>query len=208
MATAESVKTKIQGLIDKANETTGNADADLTTAVAALIEGFGAGGGAESTGWPYDMGEFVLDADTVTGANVAVPHALGAVPDFISVWTDHWSGLTEDEPVAYDDAKGSAAGFVWQNDIGGMYYRATSTATAQRGVTLIYQILNNDYRLNAVGPNSGAYGIIPGICFPTDQLFYGPTFGVNGPRFRAGVTYKYFVSKAWWNVREVEDAES
>lgn len=45
MATADSVKVKIQGLIDQSNATTGNTDADLTTAVGALIAGFGQGGG-------------------------------------------------------------------------------------------------------------------------------------------------------------------
>ena len=47
MITAASVKGKIQGLIDKANETTGNADTDLTTAVNALVEGYGKGGGGD-----------------------------------------------------------------------------------------------------------------------------------------------------------------
>lgn len=47
MATAESVKTKIRGLIDSANSTTGNTDADLTTAVDSLIAGYGSGGGGE-----------------------------------------------------------------------------------------------------------------------------------------------------------------
>lgn len=47
MATAESVKAKIQGLIDTANNTTGNADKDLTAAVGALVAGYGAGGGSE-----------------------------------------------------------------------------------------------------------------------------------------------------------------
>ncbi|MBQ4040301.1 MAG: hypothetical protein IJO77_03745 [Oscillospiraceae bacterium] len=41
MATAESVKSKLQGLIDKANSITGNADTDLTAAVDALIAGYG-----------------------------------------------------------------------------------------------------------------------------------------------------------------------
>lgn len=45
MATADNVKAKIQGLIDAANETTGNTDADLTTAIQSLIAGFGQGGG-------------------------------------------------------------------------------------------------------------------------------------------------------------------
>ena len=50
MATAESVKTKIQNLIVTANEATGNADADLTTAVNSLIAGFGTGGGGDVSG--------------------------------------------------------------------------------------------------------------------------------------------------------------
>lgn len=45
MATAESVKTKIQGLLATANEATGNSDTDLTTAVNALVAGFGTGEG-------------------------------------------------------------------------------------------------------------------------------------------------------------------
>lgn len=44
MATAESVKQKIQGLISNANNTTGNTDATLTNAVNSLIAGFGTGG--------------------------------------------------------------------------------------------------------------------------------------------------------------------
>lgn len=46
MATAESVKGKIQGLISQANEATGKTDADLTTAIGSLIAGFGQGGGS------------------------------------------------------------------------------------------------------------------------------------------------------------------
>lgn len=45
MATADSVKTKLQGLIDKSNRVTGSADATLTDAVGSLIAGFGQGGG-------------------------------------------------------------------------------------------------------------------------------------------------------------------
>lgn len=47
MVTAESVKAKLQGLINLANTVTGNADTDLTAAVNALIAGFGQGGGGE-----------------------------------------------------------------------------------------------------------------------------------------------------------------
>lgn len=44
MATLDSVKTKIQGLIAKANTKTGRADKDMTSAVDALISGYGQGG--------------------------------------------------------------------------------------------------------------------------------------------------------------------
>ena len=44
MATADSVKQKIQGLIDSANAATGAADTTMSAAVASLIAGFGTGG--------------------------------------------------------------------------------------------------------------------------------------------------------------------
>ena len=43
--------------------------------------------------------------------------------------------------------------------------------------------------------------------FVSDTTIGTPNFGTNGARFRAGVTYKYFVSKAWWNVGGVVNAE-
>lgn len=46
MATADSVKYKLQELINQANTATGKTDADLTAAVGRLIAGFGQGGGA------------------------------------------------------------------------------------------------------------------------------------------------------------------
>ena len=43
MVTADSVKAKLQSLIDLANGATGGTDADLATAIATLIAGFGSG---------------------------------------------------------------------------------------------------------------------------------------------------------------------
>ena len=48
MVTAESVKGKIQGLIDSANAVTGCTDGNLSTAVGSLIAGFGQGGGSDT----------------------------------------------------------------------------------------------------------------------------------------------------------------
>ena len=50
MATADSVKAKLQGLIAQSNAATGNTDADLTSAITALISGFGQGGGSGGGG--------------------------------------------------------------------------------------------------------------------------------------------------------------
>lgn len=47
MVTADSVKAKIQGLINSSNETTGENDTDLTSAVNRLKEGYGQGGGGD-----------------------------------------------------------------------------------------------------------------------------------------------------------------
>ena len=44
MATLESVKSKLQGIIDSVNEVTGGNDTNITSAVNTLAEGFGQGG--------------------------------------------------------------------------------------------------------------------------------------------------------------------
>lgn len=87
MATADSVKGKIQGLIDTASETTGESDVDLTTAVGRLIQGYGTGGGGgfklinkitleeqtdrvdfttDSDGNPFELSEVYLFCNTKT----------------------------------------------------------------------------------------------------------------------------------------------
>ena len=50
MTTAESVKAKLQGQIDKINATTGGADTTLASAVDAVIAGFGQGGAGGASG--------------------------------------------------------------------------------------------------------------------------------------------------------------
>lgn len=45
MAKADDVKVKIQGLIDKANATTGKSDKTLTEGVYSLMQGYGSGEG-------------------------------------------------------------------------------------------------------------------------------------------------------------------
>jgi hypothetical protein len=63
MATAESVKDKIQGLISQANGVTGKTDADLTTAIGSLIAGFGQGGGSGGGATLLESGEVTLASE-------------------------------------------------------------------------------------------------------------------------------------------------
>ena len=192
---------KLSAIADAIRGKTGKTEEMTLDQMATEIAGITGGGG---DGLPYDMGEFVLDADTVTGANIKVSHSLGAVPEFICVWTDHWAGLSSDNPVTYADAKATAVGFVWLKEITGMIYRA-SGANSGTPLTVSLQILDTDYRVGAVSPNSGVYGMVDNRYY-SETTFSPPFFGAAGARYRAGVTYKYFVSKAWWNIGGVADA--
>lgn len=69
MATAESVKNKIINLTNKANEVTGNNDADLTSAVNSLVDGYGGGTAnlQEKTVTPSDSEQNITADDGYTG---------------------------------------------------------------------------------------------------------------------------------------------
>jgi hypothetical protein len=78
MATADSVKAKLQGLIDKSNATTGNTDADLTTAVDALVAGYGQGGGGGGLDGYFAV-NFYNDDRTTLLYTVYVPSGSSAI---------------------------------------------------------------------------------------------------------------------------------
>ena len=63
MATPETVKAKINNLISLANEKTGETDADLTTAVNRLAEGYGSGSGGGDTSGSVETCTVVIQAD-------------------------------------------------------------------------------------------------------------------------------------------------
>lgn len=158
------------------------------------IAGITGGGGA---GLAYDMGEFVLDADTKALDPPSIPHNLGEVPEFILVWTDDFAGLSENNPAAQQ----CNLGYIWLKNLCGLMQRITAAVTGD-ALTVNFMLISSDYRIQLSSPTSAVY------------LTKQPTaegFGLNqtGGSFywRAGVTYKYFVSKAWWNVGGAANAE-
>ena len=103
MATADSVKAKIQNLISKANSKTGRSDADMTNAVDALILGYGQGGDAPSgsinitANGIYDVAKYAQAA-----VNVPVPAELMVVRD-ITIDTDLGNGTNTTKTILTAD---------------------------------------------------------------------------------------------------------
>ena len=173
---------------------TGNADLlAWPDGFKAAIEAISGGG---CTGLAYDMGEFVPEADT-TGW-IYISHNLGEKPGFILVWTDDYVGVTNP-----DETYATALGFVWFNQIMGLKNWFTSNAYGE-GTTVNFTQSKGGTGMNTVKPTSGAYTL------KSDQVSAESFFLVkigNTTYYRGGTTYKYFVSKAWWNIGGVASAE-
>ena len=160
------------------------------TAIAEITGGGGAG-------LAYDMGEFVLDADTKYLNPPSIPHNLGEVPEFILVWTDDFAGLSEENPAEQQ----CNLGYVWLKNLTGMLQRFSTSVTCD-SLTVNFNLMSGDYRIQPIAPNSYAYLTIQ----PTAE-YLGLNQIAGSYYWRAGVTYKYFVSKAWWNTGGVANAK-
>ena len=161
----------------------------------AAIEAILGGGG---TGLAYDMGEFVPEADTIGGVNAYISHNLGEKPGFILVWTDDYVGVTNP-----DEIHATSLGFVWFNQVMGLENWFTSSAHGE-GTTVNFTQNKGTTGMNVVKPTAASYTL------KSDQVsaesFILVKIG-NTTYYRAGTTYKYFVSKAWWNIGGVASAE-
>ena len=185
---------KLTNIANAIREKTGSTDTMNLEGMAAAIAGITGGGGA---GLAYDMGEFVLDADTKVLDSPSLPHNLGEIPEFILVWTDDFAGLSEANPAAQQ----CNLGYVWLKNLTCMLQRLTTAATGD-SLTVDFNLLSGDYRIQPIAPNSYAYLTKQ----PTAEYFGLNQTGSNN-YWRAGVTYKYFVSKAWWNVGGAANVE-
>ena len=159
----------------------------------------GSGGGS---GLAYDMGEFVLDADS-TGSG-KIYHNLGELPGFVLVWTDDYVGVTNP-----DTTYATSLGFVWMDQIMGLENWFTSSASG-KGTTVNFTQAKGSTGMVIVKPTSKAYTM--GVSGSGNDAHVTPEYFnlvkiSNNAFYRAGITYKYFVSKAWWNIGGVASAE-
>ena len=186
---------KLTNIADAIREKTGSTRTMNLEEMAAAIAGITGGGGA---GLTYDMGEFVLDADTKGLRPPSIPHNLGEIPEFILVWTDNFAELSEENPAAQQ----CNLGYIWLKNLSGLMQRLSTTV---RGDALTANLILNsaDYRIHVVSPNSAVYLTEQ----PTAEGFGLNQMAGNNYYWRAGVTYKYFVSKAWWNIGGAANAE-
>lgn len=158
--------------------------------------------GSGGAGLAYDMGEFVLDADS-TGFK-KIYHNLGELPGFVLVWTDDYVGVTNP-----DTTYATSLGFLWMDQIMGLENWFTS-ASRGKGTTVNFTQAKGSTGMNVVKPTSKAYAM--GVSGSGNDALVTPEYFnlvkiSNNIFYRAGVTYKYFVSKAWWNIGGVESAE-
>lgn len=195
---------KLTAIADAIRGKTGKSEEMTLDQMAIEIAGISSGGGG---GIAYDMGEFVLDADVhnlYTNRGDGIPHELGETPDFILVWTDDFADLSSDNVNPYGTAV--SCGYMWMNGLTGMVQRLTSAANLNFGMYLSLILNSSAYALSFNPPTSASYCISTETLPTSDKIGLVP-LGNTSCKYKAGLTYKYFVSKAWWNVGGVANAE-
>lgn len=190
----------LSAIADAIRSKTGDGTAIAAEDFPAAISGISGGGGV--TGLAYDMGDFVLDADS-TGFG-KIYHNLGELPGFVLVWTDDYAGVTNP-----DTSFPTSLGFLWMNQIMGLDNWFTATASG-KGTTVLFTQSKGSTGMNVVKPTSRAYTMSADGSATnaqvTPEYFQIVKIG-NTTYYRAGTVYKYFVSKAWWNIGGVASAE-
>lgn len=153
--------------------------------------------GSGGAGLAYDMGEFVLEADSNSNPPIYISHNFGEKPGFIVVWTDDYVGVTNP-----DETYATSLGFVWFNQIMGLENWFTNSSKGE-GTTVNFTQSKAKDGMNVVKPTAPSYTVASDVVF--SDSFKLPKISSTS-YWRAGTTYKYFVSKAWWNIGGVASA--
>lgn len=190
-------ETDWQNILDATRAKTGDTDKMVSGVVADAIASIVSSG--SNSGLAYDMGEFILSADTNAYQSVSIPHSLGEIPGFVLVWTDDFSNLSAENP----STQQCNLGYLYCKNLFSILQRLTSTASTE-GFTINFSLSSGDYRATASVPNSAAYCADASVV-KADSIKV--TKIGNAYYWRAGVKYKYFVSKAWWDIGGATNAE-
>ncbi len=192
---------KLGAIADAIRVKTGKEEGLTLDAMPLEIASIVSGGG----GLAYDMGEFVLDADVVVlTTSDGIPHQLGEVPDFVLIWTDDFKDLSADNVNPY--GHNVNVGYMWFNGLTGLAQRITSSANNELAIYIAMVLPSGAYVVTTNSVTSVAYGMTANF-IPSSEKFSLPQNASTAQKWKAGINYKYFVSKAWWNVGGVVNAE-
>lgn len=181
MATADSVKAKIQGLIASANAKTGNTDADLTTAVNALIAGFGQGGGGSSGGASGIYMAKVTPARDAEG--LVITHNLGTTDILAAVC---WAESLGDVTPAFD---GAVANVYLKSSLP---FRLTSSINHENMIAFARWSVSNANVVTIGQPTTDAYF----SKVVDENTFEFARAGASVAKHFAGVTYTVIIIAA------------
>lgn len=175
MATAESVKAQLQSLIDSANAATGNEDTDLTTAMAALIAGFGRGDSVDGTRGIY-MAQ-ITPAEDVDSLEII--HNLGTADVMLAaVWAKTLGGIV---PVNNN----TLAKFWAKTDV--------TTQRGGNGFSPGYGWNTTNSYATSQAPNTAAYET---LAITENSVIFPRTGSGSGTVYLTGVTYTVIIIAA------------
>mgnify|MGYP006916253515 CR=1 FL=1 len=148
------------------------------------IEAISTGGGG---GLKYELGTFTLQSDVAgTAAGYPVSHGLGEAPKVVIIWTEDYS--TENPPAAELNF-----GYIYLVDIVDCQQRFSSSSFGDYPL-LSFWYMNTTPQVGTQNTIAYSYSA---QARPTDSVFYLYK-RANSTYWRAGVTYHYFVSEAFW----------
>lgn len=214
MATIQSIKSKIQGLIDKSNEATGGNDTDLTSAVDSLIANQGGSGDEDeyNVEWLNDVVFWDYDGTMVARYSIEEANALTELPTPPShdgLTFQSWNHTLE-EINSIDHILDVGATYIPSDGKTHVKVRFTNTATAYKKYTIRFmQTVDRGVTINwgdgTVETYSGVDTSISAVHNYANIGEYEITFDVSdGCVMTLGDGTAYFLSTALTSaVREV-----